>query len=192
MTQGQSHSPRMLCTKMHPRKQDRPETHPAAPAVLPGNIPAGWGEVWKSISLFSPTRCPAASLLPCSGSALAEHSVGWEGFELSWLKFNPSPAARAVSATTVPREHELPLLLPHASLSCQLPALSTFLAASDAAPGAWPGWLAPSLLPCQVGGERDKGHGAQIQLEAARGRKNEAKNELLWKQFCLWLSREVF
>lgn len=167
MTQGQNHSLRMLCTKMHPRRQDRPETHPEAPALLPGNVPAGWGEVWKSISLFSPTRRPAASLLPCSGSTLPWRSVGWEGFESSWLKFNPSPAARAVSATTVPWEHKLSVLLPHASLSCQLPALSTFPAASDAAPGAWPGWPTLSLLPCQVGGQRDKGHSAQIQLEAA-------------------------
>ena len=70
---------------------------------------------------------PRAPQQLCFGTA----GTGWtrEGFESGWLKFNPSPAARALSATTVTWEHKLPLF-PHASLSCQLPALSTFLAAS--------------------------------------------------------------
>lgn len=96
-TRGQSPSPRMLCTKMHPHRQDGAETLPEAPAVLPGNIPAGlgWGDMEKHLLLVltrTPPRSSVSSLLRLR-SGTADVCWTWEGFECGWLKFNPSPAA---------------------------------------------------------------------------------------------------
>lgn len=151
-TQEQSHSPRMLCTKMHPRRQNGVEILPEAPAVLLGSIPAGWERNMEKHLLLVLTHMPPSS---SSSSLLRLHfstagtCCSREGFESGWLKFNPSPAVRALSATIVTWGHKLPLLLPQASLSCWLPALSTFPAASLLGKGP----ATPSLLPWQAGGE---------------------------------------
>lgn len=68
-TQGQSCSPRMLYTKVHPSRQNGEETLLEAPAILPGNTPAGWRGDRKSISLFSPSSSASPLLRLCFGTA---------------------------------------------------------------------------------------------------------------------------
>lgn len=107
-----------------------------------------------------------------------------EGFESGWLKFNPSPAVRGLSATAVTWEHKLPLLFPHASFSCQLPALSTFPAASHAALGAWQGTADP--LPAPLPGGRRRGiRGTVLKSSWKQPKKwkNEAKMNYCWSSF---------
>jgi len=114
------------------------------------------------------THMPPSS----SASSLLRLHFGtacWSGewFELGWLKFNPSPAARALSTTTVTWGRKMPLFLPHASLSRQLPEPSTFplhpALLCGLAGDSWP----PPRSPGRPMEKGDKGHSAQIQLEAA-------------------------
>lgn len=61
--QGQSHSPRMLCTKMPASRQDKAATLLEAPDVLPASIPAGFrGDMEKHLLLILIPRLPSSSV----------------------------------------------------------------------------------------------------------------------------------
>lgn len=134
---------------MHPRRQDGAETLPEAPAVPPGNNPAGCGGRYGKASPSYSHPHASQQLSVFLALAPLQHcrrSLGRGRVWVQLVKVQPFPSCalpRALSATTVTWGHKLPLLLPDTSLSCRLPALSTFPAASRAALAAWQGTADP-------------------------------------------------
>lgn len=153
-TQGQSRSPRMLCSKMHPRRQDGEKPSRRLLLAYRARLGGRYGKASPSCSHPHAAQQPSVFLAQAPlrhGTAGAQWTG--EGFESGWLKFNPSPSVLSrgpcqppqcpgdINCPSFSHIRPSPISSQRSAPSHlhRLAALTTWQGTADPLPGRWEG-----------------------------------------------------